>query len=214
MINRIQFICERAKGKAVIDLGCVNHSKEQRDTINLHAELNKHCRSLVGVDYDRGGVEEMRREGFTVYHANVCDFDLNMKFDCVVAGELIEHLTNPGLFLECVKRHLLPDGELIITTPNAICLNYFVQNLLNGHEKDNPDHSVMFSPRTIESLLTKHAFQLKQVVFVGEHPGAEPDSISLRLRNLLQWLAAPVRPSLLHHFIAVTKPRINKSDIK
>jgi 2-polyprenyl-3-methyl-5-hydroxy-6-metoxy-1,4-benzoquinol methylase len=46
-------------------------------------------------------------------------------FDVVVAGDIIEHITNPGAMLEGLKRLLTLSTRIIITTPHAFGLpNY------------------------------------------------------------------------------------------
>jgi len=43
---------------------------------------------------------------------------IEQKFDIIVCGELIEHIENPGLMLDGIKRFMNDDRILIITTPN------------------------------------------------------------------------------------------------
>lgn len=41
-------------------------------------------------------------------------------FECVVAGEIIEHVPDPDSFLREIRRVLKPGGTLIISTPNMV----------------------------------------------------------------------------------------------
>lgn len=41
-------------------------------------------------------------------------------FECVVAGEIIEHVPNPDHFLREARRVLVPGGTLLISTPNMV----------------------------------------------------------------------------------------------
>lgn len=41
-------------------------------------------------------------------------------FECVVAGEIIEHVPDPDHFLREIRRVLVPGGTLIISTPNMV----------------------------------------------------------------------------------------------
>ena len=77
------------------------------------------------MDYEADEIEKLKAAGYNVVSADATHFDLQQKFDAIVAGELIEHLSNPGLFLDCSSRHLQNNGLLILTTPNANCLIYF-----------------------------------------------------------------------------------------
>jgi SAM-dependent methyltransferase len=42
-------------------------------------------------------------------------------FDCVVLGEVIEHVPDPDALLAEVHRVLAPGGTFVVTTPNLVC---------------------------------------------------------------------------------------------
>ena len=154
-------------------------------------------------------IQKLQTEGYQVVCADATDFNLNRQFDIIVAGELMEHLTNPGGFLTCARQHLRAEGKLVLTMPNAICLNYFIQNIFKGHELDNLDHCCLYSETTLRCLLKRYGFQIEQVVYYPELGGAGQGSFLNRFswwgRQALQYACAPVRPSLCHHFIAVAR---------
>jgi SAM-dependent methyltransferase len=41
-------------------------------------------------------------------------------FDCVIAGEIIEHVPNPDALLREIRRVLRPGGTLVLSTPNLV----------------------------------------------------------------------------------------------
>jgi len=45
----------------------------------------------------------------------------SLKFDCVILGEVVEHIPNTDNLLREIYRVLRKDGYLIITTPNLVC---------------------------------------------------------------------------------------------
>jgi 2-polyprenyl-3-methyl-5-hydroxy-6-metoxy-1,4-benzoquinol methylase len=77
----------------------------------LHGLIAERAASVVGVDYDRQAVEQLRAKGFDVRVGNVENLDLGRRYEVVVAGELFEHLTNHRSFLDSVRRHLAPGGR-------------------------------------------------------------------------------------------------------
>src|SRR5207247_1682017 len=75
-------------------------------------------------------------------------------------ADLIEHLSNPGGFLECVKRHLREDGVLCLVTPNAFSLNSAFKTLLGMRVNINPEHTCWHDRNTLRQLLARHGFAI------------------------------------------------------
>ena len=71
---------------------------------------------------------------------------------------MIEHLSNPGLFLEGCRNIMSEDSILIITTPNVFAMQYVWTNLIDGKEFNADDHTHFHSMRTLEQLLAKHRY--------------------------------------------------------
>jgi 2-polyprenyl-3-methyl-5-hydroxy-6-metoxy-1,4-benzoquinol methylase len=207
-LNRNRFICDLIKGKAVLDVGCVNHRVEFRAVSHwLHGGIAESAKSVVGLDYEAGEVAKLKEMGFNVVVGDATDFDLKRKFDVVVAGEIMEHLLNAGGFLKCARRHLKPGGLLVLSTPNAIGIVYMLQNLLRGRELDNPDHICLYSQTTMTTLLAKCGFRVKSIVFYPEAAlDCRESATAYYLRQALQLSVAWFRPSVCHHFITIAEP--------
>ena len=101
-------------------------------------------RELVGIDIDEVGVSDARDRGYDAHAVDCRDVDAIRALglapaDVVIAGEVIEHLDDPGGFLDGLHALLATDGVLIVTTPNASGLvNTFA--LLANYEVNHPDH--------------------------------------------------------------------------
>lgn len=211
VLDRYKTISGLVRGKRVLDVGCVDHDlSNRRKSVWLHKLLHECAASVTGLDYDAKNVDQLVREGYTAVCADATNFDLGQNFDVVVAGELIEHLANPAGFLACAKRHLVPDGLLVLTTPNAQGLCYCLQNLILGHELENPDHVCFYTPRTLACLLRKCGFEMVNAVYIA---GMRPQGherlffyILALLKNILKLPFYLLRPSLCHRFLAVARP--------
>ena len=189
-MNRTSYLFERARGRRVIDLGFVGgdqaSAEHERDAL-LHAQLRKAARELVGIDFDGDGVRKARELGFEAWQADCEDAEsltsLHLEpAELVVAGELIEHLERPGLFLEAVKVLVAPGGRLVITTPNALALASSSLLATLGREVQNANHVGWQSPRTVERLLSRHGWSVEGSAFCP-HPRYRPQpGASLRRR--------------------------------
>ena len=107
-IRRFEVLQPWIEGKRVLDVGCVgglDRSKPDRSEW-LHEFVKDHASSVVGLDFAEREVKRLQEEGYDIRVGDVEKTDLNETFDCVVGGEIIEHLMNVGAFLENMKRHL------------------------------------------------------------------------------------------------------------
>lgn len=184
LVGRHDFVLERCKGKRVLHLGCIDSGLLQERFSSgelLHQKLAKVATNLWGIDIDADGITFLRNHGFNnLMVGDVCNLDKipelqNQHFEVIVASELIEHLMNPGLFLEAVKKLMIPGHtELIVTVPNAFRVSSLLQ-LLDGVEYIHPDHNYWFSYHTITNLLTKGGFEIKEVyVYSFSYPKIFP----------------------------------------
>ena len=103
----------------------------------LHQSLRQRFPHVAGIDISEENLERMRALGYeNLYKMDAEKISLDEKYDTIVAGELIEHLSNPGLFLDRALMHLKPGGRLIITTPYVFSLLYIVYSNTKKVEND------------------------------------------------------------------------------
>ncbi len=214
--NRCSFIASLVAGKSVLDIGCVGHTLENCVQSHwLHEYLKRSAKTILGLDYEKDEIEKMKNAGYNVISADATDFHLNQKFEVIVAGELIEHICNPGLFLQCTKEHLSDGGRLILTTPNANCLVYFLENLFLGKEIENSDHVCIYSPKTLSKLLEKNGFMAQNIIFLAENTSFYHDSPMIKLlvhiKQILQSIFCLFRPCMAHQMIIIATVDQEKS---
>ena len=90
-------------------------------------------------------------------------FELAQRFNTIVAGELIEHVNNPGRFFSRVRQHLAPDGRLVISTPYVFSLMYALYATHHFPKTcQNGQHTCWFCPATISELARREAFEVEQ----------------------------------------------------
>ena len=175
---RMRNILPYIKERTVLDIGCysdiVNHDNEESwiEKGWIHGFLKKYASEVVGIDIIQDNVNALNEKGFQVYCQSADSFKLNKKFDVIFAGDVIEHLSNPGLFLDRAREHLKSDGWLIITTPNIFCLTYKIGGILRLRNNDlsvNKEHTAFFSPSVLQTLLERHGFEIKKLKFVNFH---------------------------------------------
>lgn len=212
IVQRVEFIKKVCEGKKVLHLGCTNYpyTKEAIDNdALLHFELDKIASELYGFDFDQAGIDILEQNGTkNLYQADLEKLEavnLDETFDVIIAGEMIEHLNNPGLFLRGIKRFMNPNTKLVITTINAYCAMRFWQYFLRGKggkaEPVHPDHVTYFSYSTL-SLIIDHA-GLSVSDFYFYDLGKEHRPHSKWYYNLVNDISVSIAPQTADGVIAV-----------
>lgn len=141
-------------GKRVLDVGCgaglaaepLARMGAEMTAIDAAAEniavARNHAAAMgLAIDYRHCGVEALDEP----------------KFDLIVSLEVIEHVTDPALFLSHIVRLLKPDGLLILSTPNRTALSkLMIVTLAEGFgkiPKGTHDWSKFITPEELAALL-------------------------------------------------------------
>jgi SAM-dependent methyltransferase len=188
LVQRVEFIKEACRGRSVLHLGCTNwpytHEALENNSL-LHLELKDIAAELWGLDYDQEGLDVLKAKGVeNLYRADLEkleDLAIDRTFDVIVAGEMIEHLNNPGLFLQGIKRFMNTDTSLVITTVNAYCGFRMMYYALRGKggvsEPVHPDHVAYYSYSTLSLLLKRAGLDVNRFLFYDlgdEHRAVAP----------------------------------------
>lgn len=157
VVDREKYITEKCTGKRIMHLG--SSSGELNDKLSKIAKV-------IGVDRDKSGNPDI-----------LCDLDGDLKqlipakfeeapIELIVAGEIIEHLGNPGRLLSKLRTFQCP---LLITVPNAFAEanSAWIQK---NKENVNIDHVSWYSYRTMRTLLERYAFTIKEFYYYTGKP--------------------------------------------
>ena len=161
--DRVSYLLHISAGLDVLDVGCAGKKADGRIpdvATTLHHALKLVCKSLVGVDSDEGGIQLLAREGFEVTCDDVITMDLQRSFDLIIAGEIIEHLSNPESALKNLGKHLNKTGRLILTTCNPFYYRQQSKILRKGSIQVHPEHTAWYDPMTMGVLLNNAGFKI------------------------------------------------------
>ena len=198
-IERESTLLEWCKNKRVLHLGCVGTTdystaeKVQAAKDSFHAMLSACC-ECVGLDIDSQAVAALKNEG-VFNNLIVGDAEALEKlpaetglFDCVVAGDIIEHLSNPGRMLDGVKTLLKPEGRFIVSTPNALGFPNYVRHL-RGRFQEGQQHVLSFNTQTLTQLLDRHGYDAETACacYQRKSQHARPLAFALMSSMLRRW---------------------------
>jgi SAM-dependent methyltransferase len=176
LVQRVDVVTALCRGRRVLHLGCTNWpytADSLRHGTLLHDTLRGVATRVVGFDADADGLAALAALGVPDLHRadleRLDEVALDETFDVVVAGEIIEHLANPGLFLSGVRRFLRPDSRLVITTVNAYgglrTALYATRGRGGIREPIHPDHVAYYSYATLGGLLRRHGYRIEEWSF-------------------------------------------------
>lgn len=155
VVERMVFLMACCKDKTVLHMGCASGPLDEK--------LRSVARRVYG--FDRDDVPDRD-------HFYRLDFEreelpeLPEPIDVVVCGEILEHMSNPGQFLDKVRPYC---GELVITVPNAFS-DGGVAQLKRGFENVNDSHVAYYSYKTLDILVVRHGFRRKEMYWYNGQP--------------------------------------------
>jgi len=171
-MEREETIIEAARGRKVLHLGCIGNTElEPSDRVRL-AEKSLHWSlsqvgTVVGVDYSETVVREYKRLGIftnivvgSVERLDALDIEGN--FDVIIAGDIIEHILNPGLMLEGIKRFCHVNTQIILITPHAFGLLNYLRFSFNKFN-DGAEHVMTFNIQNIGNLLERYGYAINSI---------------------------------------------------
>ncbi len=200
LVNRERFIIDICRDKSVLHIGCADSPLTDQRIINgdfLHQKISNIAGFCTGIDLDKPMIDRLRDfygfKNLIVGNAeNLTELGLG-KFDVILAGEVIEHLNNPGLFFNGCRQLLKSNGVLLITTTNAYCFRRFIR-IPAGYESIHPDHTYYFSHPTLENLAGRFGF-----IAVSKHGySLENFSIPSIIDKLSAWISPNMAEGIVH----------------
>lgn len=154
---REKLILNEIYNKDILDIGSIGQTSSY-SLWNIFQEGNPN--SITGIDLP--DEENKVLSNFTlstnssidtnIIRGNMELYKFDKKFDVIIAGDVIEHINNQGLFLQNIYEHLREEGKLIITTPNAKWPTVFL--------KPNPTHTLWHDKYTLERILKINNFKI------------------------------------------------------
>ena len=117
--NIIDVVLEFSSGKVVLEIGC------SQANISLLLAEKGFTNVALDINHNFLTYSRMKREFGTMLY--VCGDGIQPPFregvfDIIIAGEILEHIAYPELFLKEIKKLVKFKGLLIITTPNGSSL--------------------------------------------------------------------------------------------
>lgn len=152
--------------KTILDVGCAQGALGA-----AYLRRNPNCR-VLGIDVDEAAVELARGR---LSEAVACDVEQNpMPFavpegiDCIIYGDVLEHLVDPWTLLAEHAKYLSPTGTVLVCMPNVEHWSFVARMLAGTFDYEDQGlfdrtHLRWFTPRTMATALTGAGLALADV---------------------------------------------------
>jgi len=172
--SRNKIILNYCKWKKVLHIwACDSPFTEKKYNWNswplLYREIDNICNEQLWIDLDKNSIDflnsknEFKKSKIIFFDMNKLE-SLNFQPDIIIFWEVIEHLMNLEIALTNLKNIMNKNTLLIISTPNAFCINYFI-NILRNVEYVHEDHKVIFSTATLNNLLNSNWLDIEKIYY-------------------------------------------------
>ncbi len=132
-------------GDSLLDIGCGDCS-----FVAAAARQGLVC---TGLDINPSPAEEMPPQA-RIVTGTIDSLDAESeRFDAITAFHLLEHIAEPGPFLDRVRGLLKPGGVLLLEVPNTLRPKMSLQRYFC------PQHHYYFCPDTLVALLARNGFR-------------------------------------------------------
>ena len=104
----VERVISKLSTGSVLDVGCYDGTLLQA----LAPRLRKH-----GIELSTLAADLARKRGVDIVASRIADLDgLGLRFDAICAVDVIEHVANPGAFVDTLARLLAPGGWLFLSS--------------------------------------------------------------------------------------------------
>ena len=118
---------------------------------------------IDGIDLSEVAVHAARSRGLSAFHASVESFEPPRRYAYITGFDVLEHLIDPGGFLERVREWLEPDGRIALTVPDIASPH---ARLMGRHwyYYAAPLHITYFNRQTAARMMNDHGFSSIEIV--------------------------------------------------
>ncbi len=205
---KVKLILKLVEGKKVLDVGCGSGL--------LSKTLLTKGYNVTVIDNDSKAIEIAKKKGINGFVADINTWQTQEKFDCVILGDVLEHIEDDKLAMRKIREMLEPNGCIVVNVPAY-------QSLFSKHDAAL-GHKRRYSNIELESKLQDSGFRIEKLrhwnllalpitvsikISKKDYPHEKVSNIKLLSRLLEKWLLAESKVNYWFGISILCKARKN-----
>jgi len=142
---KAKLILRLVEGKQVFDVGCGSGS--------LSKLLLDKGFAVLAIDADPRAVEIAKKKGITAYVSDINTWSGDDKFDCIILGDVLEHIQDDKAALLKIHSMLMPSGCIVVNVPAYQAL-FSKHDFALGHKR-------RYSNKELKAKLQDSGFKIE-----------------------------------------------------
>jgi SAM-dependent methyltransferase len=186
---KVKLILKLVEGKNVLDVGCGSG--------RLSKTLLEKGYSVVAIDNDWKAVEIAKKKGIMAFVSDINDWQTIEKFDCIILGDVLEHIEDDKSTMRKVHGMLTPNGCIVVNVPSY--------QVLFGKHDIALEHKRRYSNKELKTKLKESSFTIESMrhwnllalpitIYIKlskkDYPHERVSNIKLLSKLLEKWLLA------------------------
>jgi 2-polyprenyl-3-methyl-5-hydroxy-6-metoxy-1,4-benzoquinol methylase len=177
------------EGKKVLDVGCGSGL--------LSKTLLTKGYDVTVIDNDRKAIEIAKKKGINGFVADINTWQTQEKFNCIILGDVLEHIEDDNSAMKIVHEMLEPNGCIVVNVPAYQTL-FSKHDIALGHKRRYSnlelESKLQDSGFTIERLRHWNLLALPITVAIKiskkDYPHEKVSNVKLLSKFLEKWLLA------------------------
>jgi 2-polyprenyl-3-methyl-5-hydroxy-6-metoxy-1,4-benzoquinol methylase len=163
-ISRREMLLDFVRDKTVLDIGAGEHDLSFFSPDWEHGLICGVAKSAVAAEINAELCAAYREKGFDFRCVDATsEADLGERFERVFMGDVIEHVNDAVGLLAFARRHLAPEGRILLTTPNPFAPRYRRSRQRWGtrYVMANLEHTAWVSTSNMHELAFRAGLELR-----------------------------------------------------